>query len=259
LPPQPTRNLDFLSTLAPDAIILQYDYEATFFWNSAFGHVPPLTVFADGTVFYVDSGNPPSGNNQLLMIARLTSAEIRTLLQHVLNLGFEHLESHLDHCDGSPESAHTCAVDASYSIIRVRLSSETVREIKNYADFANDPHALRDLRTFLSTYHHPTAQPYHPALATLLIRKGTVYDSPPITSWTSASPWVAPTQRSLNGQWVMVLAGVQLDDVLAQLPHNMGEYVVRIDGNLYTLMLTPWLPYQDYTSDILTFQRSVTP
>lgn len=57
----------------------------------------------------------------------------------------------------------------------------------------------------------------------------------------------------------MILAGAQQDDVLAQLPRNMGEYVVRINGSLYTLMLTLWLPYEDHTSDILTFQRGATP
>lgn len=200
VPPQPTRSLDFLSSLLPHTIILQYDYEATFFWNSPFGHVPPFTLFADGTVFYVDSGNPSSASNQQLMIARLSPAEIRSVFQHVLSLGFEHLESHLDQCDGPADSVHTCVVDASYSIIRMRLSLDTIREIKNYADFANDAQALRDVRSFLSTYQYPTARPYHPARSTLLIRKGTVYDNPPITPWTSASAWVAPTQRWVNGQ-----------------------------------------------------------
>lgn len=261
-PTQRAPSFGFLSSLAVDTILLQYDYESTF-WNveanRSFAHVPPLTVFADGTAFYVDSGNPSSANNQQLMIAHLTAEETRTLLQHVLVLGFERLESHLEHCNGPPEGVHTCVADGSYSIIRVRLAPDTIREVRNYADFANDAQALADLRTFLSTYRHPTAQPYQAAHVTLFVRRGTMYDNPPLSTWPIPSTWVAPAQQSTNGQWPMVIAGAQYDQLLTQLPRNMGEYVVRVDGSLYTLQLIPWLPYQDYTTDIQAYQRLVTP
>ncbi|HEU5010986.1 MAG TPA: hypothetical protein VFT66_00475 [Roseiflexaceae bacterium] len=234
-------------------VLVQLDYEPTFFRPEAsvpFGRVPRFTLLKDGRVFYLDAGDPPSYDQERLMDATLSPDETAAFVQKIRDLGFAQLESYTDMCQTSADGQQNCVADASFSIIRVRQPDGTLREVRNYHNFANQPQVLEQIRTLLTDYRNAAAQPYQPERAALFIRvaDGDLTDRT-VLPWPLAADWLQPRQPGVQ-LWARVLEGKDLATFLAAVPRNTGDFWFRADDKVYQTYLVPWLPGEDYTDAV---------
>jgi hypothetical protein len=239
----------------PSNVVLQLDYQPGFSRPEVFspaGRVPPFTLLDDGRVIYVDSGNPPSFSSEQVMLVQLSPEQAQALIKQVLDLGFERLESHTDMC-GQSNSQQACIADASTSVLRVRLPSGELREIRNYANFANDPKALEAILTLLNEYQATNAQPYVPERASLFLQQANGSpENATVRDWPLDPALLIPPQTDAR-QWATVLQSQALGTLLAAIDRNTGDFFFRHEGQIYNAYLVPWLPGADYTDEVGQF------
>lgn len=236
------------ATPQPGDVLLELVWEGGFTRQElayAFGRVPEFSLLPDGSVYYRD---PSDYDKAQVMEADLTPAETDDLVQRLLELGIERLESYTDEC--GPRQTDGCVADGRQSVLRVRLPNRQQRVIRNYHTFANDPETLSAIRTLLEEYQHPDAQPYVPEVAALFVRPvGTPTDLP-ILDWPLDLTWLA--SGTPDASCVREMSGDHLQALLAVTGRNLGDFYFRNADQVYNAYLVPWLPGVDYTDLIVS-------
>jgi len=249
--PNSTFTLADLQALSPSTILVQQDYEpgfSMFELHFDFGRVPPFTLYADGTLIYVEQGR--TYDEQQVMQAALTPDETVTLVQKVLDAGFERLESYTDFCQDQGDGTELCIADASTSVLRLRLSGEELREIKIYAEFANHPDVLENINALFSGYKHPAARPYTPSGATLFIQPLVEARDVTLQPWPLDADWLSRLDFGERVAVAVPLTGENLARYLAAVSRNSGDSFFTLDDEDYRAFLVPWLPGVDFTAAI---------
>jgi hypothetical protein len=241
----------------PLEVLIQLDWEGGFAppeVSMPFGRVPAFTLLADGRVLYVDEGDPMEPDQEQLLIAQLSPEETAVLVQNVLDLGFERLESYLDQCQKLSDGTSQCVADAGYSILRVRLPSGDLREIKNWHEFANDTDSLMAIRNLLSQYRHAAAEPYVPDKATLFVQPILSAEGVELSGdWPLDPAWLVPPDPATQ-QWAGVPTGAEWDALLEVTLRNMGIYYFYHAGKFHQIVLVPWIPGTNYADEVAGYR-----
>lgn len=104
-----------LATPQPTDVVLELAWEGGLTRAElafAFGRVPEFSLLPDGHAYYIDA---LEGGEAQMMVAHLTPAETRELVQRVLDLGIERLESYTDACQPQADGSCLCVADAGES------------------------------------------------------------------------------------------------------------------------------------------------
>jgi hypothetical protein len=223
----------------PDNIILQFDWLGGMVLPYAWGgDLPELTLLDGGTLIYLD---------ERAMAVQLTQSEAQSLIRQVLDLGFERLESYGDQCQTGADGTSLCIYDATTSSLRLRMPDGELREVQNYAEFANDPDALRAIRAFLTDYRNSGAKPYTPEKAVLYIRAIGDPGDLQVLDW-SLDPALLRMPAGANTYCARVLARSDAETLAALPRQSMGFQYFRLGSQVWEVVLVPWLPGADYTA-----------
>ena len=245
-----------LAAPQPADVVLELAWEGGFTRPElayAFGRVPEFSLLPDGSVYYRD---PSEYEGAQVLVAHLTRAEVDVLVQGVLDLGIERLESHTEDCQPEADGTCLCVADAAQSVLRVRLPGGELREIRNYYTFANDPEALSAIRALMEEYSHPQAEPYTPERAALFVQPLPPSSDMPTLDWPLDPAWLAG--GAPDTACVRVVSGDDLQALLAATGRNMGDFGFRAGAQGHAIYLVPWLPGVDY-ADLIASSGQACP
>ncbi len=242
-----------LAGLDPHDVVVQLDYEPTFSLPELFyefGRVPPFTLLADGTVIYVDEGQ--TFEEQVVLQARLSPQETARFAQSVLETGFERLQSHTSDCKDLGDGTSECVADASFTILRSRIPGGSLREVKIFYHFTDEPEIFEALTALMQDYQHPDGQPYRPHGATLFIRPMTEAIGVTVSEWPLDPALLVDLQPlfAQQGMAAVPIAGGDLNQFLSLSSSNTGSAYFEREGQFYATFLTPWLPGVDFAAEI---------
>lgn len=241
-------NPQFLGQFKPEDILVQFAEEPTFTlpeYRFEFGRVPPFTLLADGRLIYIDEMQ-----DFRVMEVKLTPEQAAELLAQVHELGFERLQDYTDMCQKDNAGQEMCVADASYHHMIARMPDGTLRSVRNYHTFSNEPAVYEAIYNLLTGYTHPEAVQYTPAAATLFLHPMADDGGMPTLDWPLDPALLAKADSAKDGYTALVLQGGDLTTYLGKLSSLGGTQTFEHDGKFYSGRVVPWLPGMDFSDEI---------
>jgi hypothetical protein len=237
-----------LSGLKDEDVLIQLTYEPGFTlpeYRYPFGRTPYFTLLADGRVIYIDENQ-----DNLVKQVQLTKEEAAALLQQVRDMGFANLESHTDMCGIQADGAETCIADASTSVMRVRMTDGSLREIRNYANFSKSPATYAAIFNLLNDYSNAKAVVYHPHAATLFIRIVPPPEMSSPTDWPLDPAYVTRAQSAADQFTAVTLNADEAAEWQKNVGINNRSITFQLKGQPVSGFFVPWLPGEDFSKEV---------
>jgi hypothetical protein len=238
--------------LGTNEILLQLEYEPTFTVvhpcdaSQPFGRVPEVTLYEDGTIIYESDAG--------VMVYGIGEKRAAQQHAHVVELGIAQVRSKEDDCrtDGD---VTTCLSDSGFAVLRVRAHDGKLRELRNYAGWADERqatlHAVYDRLKLLRQPYEWETRRYVPEHATLFLALERDEDSRERRE--RAKDWPlgdALLERVIaKRQLVLAIDAATIATLAAAIGTNATSRVeLRHDDVIVSAALVPWLPGVDYPS-----------
>lgn len=241
LPCTPSTIESFPETLEPTDVLIELKWVPSGLGSPPEG-IPPcdlfptFTLLADGSAHYIDHIDGDWRQPQT-MVAHLTPEEALSLVQQVVDLGFECLTSWSSQCGPTGAQTSACIYDAGTSVLKARLPDGTLKSISNYGGLANDPEALEAILALLSDYQHPEAQPYAER-ACLCFDPGLLGGDHTAVDWPQEEPWLTASDAK---SWCQLsVDGSDLGTLLTVTGRNRGLFEIRANGRVYGVQIASW-------------------
>lgn len=168
---------------ALEHVVLQLDVQPGFGvhvwpeWASPWGHVPELTLFDDGTVVYLEDAEAMS---PIPYVVQLSTAEVQALVDQVIALGFDRLESQESWVGVDDRGESYGVTDGGFFRLQLRRDGElTSLRIYDHAPFVSEAQAFSSIVDLLLGWSAITATPLFHERAALFL-EGPVDGSVPI-------------------------------------------------------------------------------
>ena len=237
----------------PDSLLVQLDWESPPWESKSEAYLlsmPTFSLFSSGLVVHVAY---PGDGTEAIKSTILSREEAVAIRDTILAMGFERLESHLKQEMQISDSLSSVCFDAPLSVMRVRLSSGRIREVKNYCGFANEPHVLESVRDFLLNWSRYAEKAYAPDHATLVVMSRDQRDYackpwPLDPRFLEAGARGESRESSTLTRREYVLSREQYDSLVSREQLGIGG-VMRFahDGFNWWVKVRPWLPGEDFT------------
>jgi hypothetical protein len=245
--------------------VLQLDYVPTFAFVDvvhpmfAFGRVPAVTAYRDGTVIVNDDSGVRWWSR--------SEAWADDDLDHVHALGIAKLRSNSDNCRRT-RTGEVCTADDADVLLRVRMRDGSMKTLRNYGGNAAKHQALLDAiydrMKVIATPPSPVspwpARPLFPRGASLFVRVADDIEPSDREGLARAHPWPLATElferaeraraRGREGWFVVAIDREQIQRLVAPLGTAGLTGTFRLGDRAVRAAMVPWLPGEDHREAI---------
>ncbi len=238
-----------IQKLQPGDLLVQLDYEPTFSmpqYLHAFGRFPVFSLYSDGKIIYQDPAN-----NYLLTVD-ITQAEAASFVLTLYEAGALELDNYLDQCYQLSEDEQTCIADGAYSLLRIFTPDSIMKEVRNYAGFANNMEALDKIINTLHQFSHPDAERYQAQQGALFITAlsaDQVDDSVDVPLFPLHPPYAPPPLKT-GETWVVELGPLEIATFIDLTDGAYTAEVMLYEGQFYRIEFVPWLPGNNFSPEL---------
>jgi hypothetical protein len=234
--------------LHPFSILVQLDYETggmtEIQGQYTFGHAAPFTMYAGGHVIYLGGDQ----DQRQFLHALIPVEDVLEFRDQILNLGYERL---LDtgNCRYDWLNRSTCIIDGARSILRVRRPDGFLDEVRLYPDLSDYPQVYESILALIKDFSHPSATPYLPDKASLLIFNASGTPQFPLSEFP-LDPGILVLPEGSCPFTVVILDSTQVRDYLAEVPTNVGRDYFYYNNRVFYSIFVPWLPGANFITSI---------
>jgi len=130
------------------------------------------------------------------------------------------------------------------------MEDGSLREIRNYANFSNDPAAYDAIFNLLNDYASPAAAIYMPHAATLFVRIVPAPEESSPADWPLDPAYVKRAMAAPDQFTAVTLTAEEAALWQKNVGIDSAPITFQLDGQPVAGRFVPWLPGEDFSAEI---------